>query len=62
MERDGIRKEEYGLLLELAAQGRLKPSAGAGLGIERFVGYLCGVRHVAEAQPFPRVPGIVPEL
>ena len=62
MERDGIRKEEYGLLLELAAQGRLKPSAGAGLGIERFVGYLCGVRHVAEAQPFPRIPGIVPEL
>jgi len=62
MERDGIRKEEYGHLLELAAQGRLKPSAGAGLGIERFVGYLCGVRHVAEAQPFPRIPGIVPEL
>ena len=62
MERDGIRKEEYGLLLELAEQGRLKPSAGAGLGIERFVGYICGVGHVAEAQPFPRIPGIVPEL
>lgn len=62
MEKDGIRKKEYALLLKLAAQGRLKPSAGAGLGIERFVGYVCGVRHVAETQPFPRIPGIVPEL
>jgi asparaginyl-tRNA synthetase len=62
MERDGIRKEEYGLLLELASQRRLKPSAGAGLGIERFIAYVCGLKHAAEAQPFPRIPGIVPEL
>ena len=62
MERDGIKKEEYKVLLELAAQGKLKPSAGAGLGIERFIAYVCGVKHVAETQPFPRIPGIVPEL
>jgi len=62
MERDGVRKEEYRLLLELAAEGRLKPSAGAGLGIERFVAYICGVKHVAAVQPFPRIPGLVPEL
>lgn len=62
LERDGLRKEEYEPLLRLAKDGRLKPSAGAGLGIERFVGYVCGVRHVAEVQPFPRVPGMVPEL
>jgi len=62
MERDGIRKEEYELLLELASQRRLKPSAGAGLGIERFIAYVCGAKHAAEAQPFPRIPGIVPEL
>ena len=62
LERDGLRKEEYEPLLRLAKDGRLKPSAGAGLGIERFVGYVCGVKHVAEVQPFPRVPGMVPEL
>jgi asparaginyl-tRNA synthetase len=62
LERDGLEKDDYEFLLKLAQNGRLKPSAGAGLGIERFLGYVCGVRHVAEVQPFPRIPGIVPEL
>jgi len=62
LERDGLKRGEYELLLRLAKDGRLKPSAGAGLGIERFVGYVCGVEHIAEVQPFPRVPGIVPEV
>lgn len=62
LEKAGLNKEEYGLLLKLAREGKLKPSAGAGLGIERFVAYVCGVNHVAEAQPFPRIPGVVPEL
>jgi len=62
LERDGVKKEDYEFLLGLAMEGKLKPSAGAGLGLERFVAYLCGVTHVAEVQPFPRVPGIVPPL
>ena len=62
LEEAGLNKGEYGLLLRLAEEGRLKPSAGAGLGVERFVAYVCGVNHVAEAQPFPRIPGVVPEL
>ena len=62
MERDGLKKEDYSFLLDLAEQGKLKPSAGAGLGLERFVAYVCGVSHVAEIQPFPRIPGVVPEL
>ncbi len=62
LERDGLRKEDYDILLRLAKDGRLRPSAGAGLGIERFVGYVCGVAHVAEVQPFPRIPGLIPEL
>jgi asparaginyl-tRNA synthetase len=62
LERDGVKKDEYAFLLNLAKDGRLKPSAGAGLGLERFVAYLCGVKHVAEVQPFPRIPGIVPPL
>ncbi len=62
MERDGVNVEDYRVILELARKGLLKPSAGAGLGIERFIAYVAGAKHVAEVQPFPRIPGIVPAL
>ena len=62
MERDGVRKDNYRVLLRLAREGRLKPSAGAGIGMERLVAWITGARHVAETQPFPRVPGVVYEL
>ena len=62
LERDGVKKEDYAFLLSLAKDGKLKPSAGAGLGVERFIAYLCGAKHIAEVQPFPRIPGLVPPL
>jgi asparaginyl-tRNA synthetase len=62
LERDNVKKDDYAFLLELAKNGKLKPSAGAGLGIERFLAYLVGAKHLAEVQPFPRIPGIVPPL
>ncbi|NOY92162.1 MAG: asparagine--tRNA ligase [Deltaproteobacteria bacterium] len=31
------------------------PHAGFGLGIERMVAYICGIHHVREAIPFPRM-------
>lgn len=62
MERDNVKKENYKLLLKLAEEGRLKPSAGAGIGIERFVAWISGVNHIGETQLFPRVPGIVYDL
>lgn len=62
LEKDGIDKSRYRILLDLAKKRLLKPSAGGGLGVERFVAYVAGVSHVAEVQPFPRIPGIVPEL
>ena len=62
IERDGVKKDDYAFLLNLAKDGRLKPCAGAGLGLERFIAYLCGVDHVADVQPFPRIPGMVPPL
>jgi len=62
IERDGVKKDDYAFLLNLAKDGKLKPCAGAGLGIERFIAYLCGVDHVADVQPFPRIPGMVPPL
>lgn len=62
MDRDGIRRENYRLLLKLAKEGRLKPSAGAGIGVERLVQWLVGAKHVGEVQPFPKIPGVVYEL
>jgi asparaginyl-tRNA synthetase len=62
IERDKINKDNYALVLKLAKQGRLKPCAGAGIGMERIVGWLTGAKHIAETQPFPRVPGTVNDL
>lgn len=62
MERDGVKKENYELLLKLAKERRLKPSAGAGIGVERLVSWIVGAEHIGEVQPFPKVPGVVYEL
>jgi len=62
MERDGVRKENYEELLKLAREGKLKPSAGAGIGIERLVSWIAGARHIGETQLFPKIPGIVNDL
>jgi len=62
IERDQVKKENYALVLKMAKEGRLKATAGGGIGMERLVGRLAGVKHVGECQPFPRVPGTVNEL
>lgn len=62
LESDGLDQKDYQLMLRLAKDGLLKPSAGAGLGVERFVSYICGTDHVGDVQPFPRIPGLVPDL
>jgi len=62
MERDKVRKENYSTLLRLAEEGRLKPCAGGGIGVERLVSWLAGAKHVGEAQVFPKIPGVVYDL
>ncbi|MCK4478227.1 asparagine synthetase [Candidatus Bathyarchaeota archaeon] len=62
MERDGIKKENFGVLLKLAKEERLKPSAGGGIGLERLVSWVVGAKHIGEAQLFPKIPGIVYDL
>jgi asparaginyl-tRNA synthetase len=62
IERDQVKKENYALVIKMAKEGKLKPTAGAGIGMERLVGWIAGVKHIAECQPFPRVPGNVNEL
>ena len=62
MERDGIKPENYQLVLDLAKDGKLKPTAGGGIGLERLVCWLTKARYLSEVTPFPRVPGIVYDL
>lgn len=62
IERDQVKKENYALVLKMAKEERLKPTAGGGIGMERLVGWLAGVKHIGECQPFPRIPGTVNEL
>jgi asparaginyl-tRNA synthetase len=62
MQRDGVAKENFALLLRLASEGRLRPSAGAGIGVERLVSWIVGARHIGEVQPFPKIPGTVHDL
>ncbi len=62
IERDQVKKENYALVLKMAQEGKLKPTAGGGIGMERLVGWLAGVKHIGECQPFPRIPGTVNEL
>ncbi len=58
MKRAGISLEAFRPYLEIAKAGLLKPSAGAGIGVERLIRYVVGARHIAEVQPFPRIPGV----
>jgi len=62
MERDGVDKKKYEYLLKLAKEGKLIPSAGGGIGIERLLRWITKRKHIAEVQPFPRIPGIVLDL
>lgn len=62
LDRDGVRKENFKLFLQLAKENKICPSAGAGIGIERLVAWIVGARHIGEVQPFPKIPGIVYDL
>jgi len=50
-------EDKYSWFLEALKEG-IAPSAGFGLGIERFTRYVLGLRYVWEAVPFPKPPGI----
>ncbi|UCE14320.1 MAG: asparagine synthetase [Candidatus Heimdallarchaeota archaeon] len=43
--------------LRFAKQGKLVPSAGGGLGIERLIRFLTKKKHIREISLFPKVPG-----
>ncbi len=53
-----LPKEAFDWYCDLRRYGSV-PHGGFGLGIERTVGWLCGLRHIREAIPFPRLIGRV---
>ncbi len=50
----GLPPEAFGWYLDLRRYGSV-PHAGFGMGIERCVAWLCGLHHVRETIPFPRL-------
>lgn len=56
IEEEGLDKEVFEWYLDLRRFGTV-PHAGFGLGLERTVAWLCGLSHVRETIPFPRMMG-----
>jgi asparaginyl-tRNA synthetase len=52
----GLRPEDYDWFLDLRRYGSV-PHGGFGLGVERTLAWLCGLKHVRETIPFPRTLG-----
>ncbi len=50
----GLNPESYDWYLDLRKYGSF-PHSGFGLGLERLVSWICGIKHVREAIPFPRL-------
>jgi asparaginyl-tRNA synthetase len=52
----GLHEEDYWWYLELRKYGS-SPHAGFGLGLERMMMYLTGMKNIRDVIPFPRTPG-----
>jgi asparaginyl-tRNA synthetase len=50
----GITRENYAWYLDLRRYGSV-PHAGFGLGVERTVAWICGLPHIRETVPYPRM-------
>ncbi|MCD5384179.1 asparagine--tRNA ligase [candidate division WOR-3 bacterium] len=48
-----LREDDYKWYIDLRRYGTC-PHAGFGLGLERTVAWICGIRHIRETIPFPR--------
>ena len=52
----GLEVEDYSWYLDLRRYGSV-PHGGFGLGIERTLTWICGLKHVRETIAFPRTMG-----
>jgi asparaginyl-tRNA synthetase len=53
MTEEKMNLEEYQWYLDLRKYGSV-PHSGFGIGLERLIGWISGVKHIREAIPFPR--------
>ena len=53
---EGLNEESYGWYLDLRRYGGVE-HAGFGLGLERMLMYLTGMKNIRDVIPFPRTPG-----
>ena len=49
-----LPREAYDWYIDLRKYGSV-PHAGFGLGVERTVSWMCGIKHIRETIPFPRL-------
>ncbi|HUT63219.1 MAG TPA: amino acid--tRNA ligase-related protein, partial [Anaerolineae bacterium] len=54
IKKNNLNEKSFQWYLDLRCYGSV-PHAGFGLGIERTVAWLCGLNHVRETIPFPRL-------
>lgn len=54
----GLDAADFNEFLDMAKTG-LSPSSGFGIGVERLVQYVSGVREIARVRAFPKMPGTV---
>jgi asparaginyl-tRNA synthetase len=54
LHKHGLPEESFDWYLDLRRYGAF-PHSGFGMGIERCTGWICGIEHIREAVPFPRM-------
>ena len=54
IEEHGFTRDNYAWYIELRKYGTV-PHAGFGIGIERTVAWICGLAHIRETIPYPRM-------
>lgn len=56
MREEGLKQEDYEWYLDLRRYGSV-PHGGFGLGVERTLAWLCGLKHIRETIPYARMMG-----
>jgi asparaginyl-tRNA synthetase len=57
MKLTGVDPDEYEWYLQMLREG-IPSSVGFGIGVERLTRWICGLKSIWQAVPFPKVPGI----
>ena len=53
IKEEKLNQSDYDWFLDLRKYGSV-PHSGFGLGLDRFVAWVCGTKHIRETIPFPR--------